>query len=340
MMITLPAELQAALERALAGVPATRWMRTAQQLSDRYRAPRSDYERPIATGAADVLGYAALLLPATYAQLWGAMRAAAARIPGWRPATMLDMGSGPGTAIWAAAEHWLSLSSAVAQEYEQAFINLGRDLARSATAPLLGNIRWEAADVRAVPDGRPRRFDLVTIGHVLNEIEPEERAAVIAAAWRMTDGMLLIVEPGTPEGFALVRALRDQLLGEGAQTIAPCAHDLPCPLAGDWCHFPQRIARPEFQRRARAAASQWEEAKFAYVALARFAPERPIWARTIREPEWNKAFASVKLSTRDGEIVRQRALKRNRDAFRRLKELPWGAALAAPEELEAPGDEE
>ncbi|HMP40757.1 MAG TPA: small ribosomal subunit Rsm22 family protein, partial [Roseiflexaceae bacterium] len=172
-IISLPAELEHAIEQQLVGVAPQRWQQAARRLSERYRAERDDYERPLAAGRTDALGYAALVLPATYAQIWGAMAAAAARVPAWNPMTMLDMGSGPGTAIWAAAEHWPSLQSAVAQEYESAFITLGRDLARRAAAPLLRDIRWEAADIRAVPDGRPRRFDLVVIGHVLNEIEPE-----------------------------------------------------------------------------------------------------------------------------------------------------------------------
>ena len=141
--------------------------------------------------------------------------------------------------------------------------------------------------------------------------------------------MLLIVEPGTPEGFAVVRAARDALLAAGAHTIAPCAHDRPCPLERDWCHFPQRLKRPDFQRRARGAPSEWEDAKFAYAAMARFMPEAPIWGRVIREPASNKAYAETKISSRAG-VTRYRALKRHREAYRLVKDLAWGAALSEP----------
>ena len=129
-----------------------------------------------------------------------------------------------------------------------------------------------------------------------------------------------------------------QLLGPpgiqlGAHTIAPCAHNQPCPLQNDWCHFPQRLKRPEFQRRAREASSEWEESKFAYAALARFATGAPIWGRVIREPSSNKAYAEALISTADG-VARYRGLKRHRDAFRVVKQLEWGAALERP--LEAP----
>jgi ribosomal protein RSM22 (predicted rRNA methylase) len=141
--------------------------------------------------------------------------------------------------------------------------------------------------------------------------------------------MLLLIEPGTPEGFAVVRAARDALLAEGARTIAPCAHDRPCPLERDWCHFPQRLKRPDFQRRARGAPSEWEDAKFAYAALARFAPDTSVWGRVIREPTSNKAYAEATISSREG-VARYRALKRHRETFRLVKDLAWGTALDQP----------
>ena len=97
----------------------------------------------------------------------------------------------------------------------------------------------------------------------------------------------------------------------------------------DWCHFPQRLARPEFQRRARGAPSEWEDSKYAYAALARFAPATPLWGRVIREATSNKAYAEVTVSSREG-AGRYRALKRHRDAYRLVRGLEWGQALAEP----------
>ncbi len=72
-IIKLPNDLIAAIERALASVPAQRWVRAAQELSERYRGPRPANRQPLATGADQALGYAALIMPATYAQLHGAL---------------------------------------------------------------------------------------------------------------------------------------------------------------------------------------------------------------------------------------------------------------------------
>jgi ribosomal protein RSM22 (predicted rRNA methylase) len=325
--LSLPNDLREAIEQALAAAPAGRWVRAAQELSERYRGDRPSNQQPLATGPAQALGYAALIMPATYAQLRGALAATAARAPGWHPTTMLDLGSGPGTALWAAAAQWPGLRAATAWEREPALIGLGRALAAGSAAPAVRGARWERADLRqATPAGT---YDLVVIGHVLNELDPAARAQVVGAAWAATAGVLLIVEPGTAPAFEVVRAARDHLLAERAHTLAPCAHDRPCPLSGDWCHFPQRLQRPEFQRRARGAPSPWEDAKFAYAAMARFGPDAPIWGRVIREPTSNKAYAEALISSVDG-VARYRSLKRHRDAFRLVKGLEWGDALAEP----------
>jgi ribosomal protein RSM22 (predicted rRNA methylase) len=328
-MLILPSDLRDAIARALAAAPTARWVRESQALSERYRTPRADQARPLATGEQQMLGYAALVLPATYAQLYGALAATKARIPRWAPTTMLDLGSGPGTALWAATALCPTLRALTAWELEPAAIALGRTLARGSNAQAVREAHWERRDLRQIDAIGQRRYDLVVLGHVLNELSPDARLAVVGAAWRLTNGLLLIVEPGTPDAFAVVRTARDDLLAAGAHTIAPCAHDRPCPLEHDWCHFPQRLKRPDFQRRARGAPSEWEDSKFSYAAMARFPPESPIWGRVIREATSNKAYAEVKVSSRAG-VSRYRALKRYRDAFRHVKRMDWGAALAEP----------
>lgn len=340
-MLTLPSDLQAAIRQALATVKPERWTQAAQALSLRYRDERNPDEPALVRNALEALGYAALLMPATYAQIHGALTAAAARVPSWAPRSMLDLGSGPGTALWAAATHWPTLQTLVAWEREPAFITLGRALAQGSNLAALRAARWERVDLQSVDGGRRsaghfdrapgRLYDLVVLGHVLNELDAETQRQVVALAWEWTGGLLLIVEPGTPTAFPLVRAAREQLLAAGAHSIAPCTHDRPCPLQNDWCHFPQRLKRPEFQRRARGAPSEWEDAKFSYAAMARFPPESPAWGRIIREPTSNKAYAEALVSTAEG-IQRLRGLKRHREAYRAVKDLAWGAAPAEPPE--------
>jgi ribosomal protein RSM22 (predicted rRNA methylase) len=270
------------------------------------------------------------VLPAAYAQLAGAMAATAALTPPeFQPATLLDLGSGPGTALWAAVERWPSLATLHAWEREPAFIGLGRELASASDNPAIRGAEWRQIVLSGALPSHTPRYDLVIIGHVLNELDEPARQALVASAWERCTGLLLIVEPGTSAAFPVVRAARDQLLQLGAHTIAPCAHDEPCPLQNDWCHFPQRLNRPSFQRRAKDAAVGWEEAKFSYAAMARFPSRTAIWGRLIHQPQVSKAGVELIVSSREG-IVRPRIPRRNRPLYRQSTDLKWGEAMASP----------
>eukprot|EP00850_Spirogloea_muscicola_P001164 SM000004S15034 [mRNA] locus=s4:907048:911727:+ [translate_table: standard] len=54
----------------------------------------------------EVAAYIAARMPATYAALHRVMREVALRLPAFSPSSMVDFGSGPGTAIWAAMQAW------------------------------------------------------------------------------------------------------------------------------------------------------------------------------------------------------------------------------------------
>jgi ribosomal protein RSM22 (predicted rRNA methylase) len=333
-VISLPAPLEFAIARALRSVPAAQWTVAARKMSERYREERP-FEAALATQGSPLkmpqaLGYAALVLPAAYAQLAGAMAATASLAPpDFRPATLLDLGSGPGTGLWAATEQWPSLATLHAWEREPAFISLGRELASASDNIALRTTEWRQITLSGSLPARTPRYDLVIIGHVLNEMDEPTRQALVASAWEHCAGLLLIVEPGTSAAFAVVRAARDRLLELGAQTIAPCAHDNPCPLQNDWCHFPQRLNRPSFQRRAKEATAGWEEAKFSYAAIARFPARTVIWGRLIHQPQVSKGGVELIVSSREG-IVRHHIPKRDRPLYRQAVDLKWGEALESP----------
>jgi hypothetical protein len=64
----------------------------------RPKVPRLDYSRE------ETLAYAAARLPACYAVSHRVFQELRVRSPGFVPTSILDFGSGPGTAIWAAQE--------------------------------------------------------------------------------------------------------------------------------------------------------------------------------------------------------------------------------------------
>ncbi|HET9919851.1 MAG TPA: small ribosomal subunit Rsm22 family protein [Ktedonobacteraceae bacterium] len=325
-VLFLPRELETAIEAALQRVPASKWKSAAKAVSERYRTQRSGKEHALARGPDEALGYAAIILPAAYAQLSGAMAAVKERVPGWQPTSMLDIGSGPGTALWAATEQWPGLQKLVAWEREPAFIDLGRQLALGSKRPALLQASWQRTLIGSRLPEPMRTYDLIVFGHVLNELPETLRKDIVTCAWQQCSGVLLIVEPGTSAAFPIVKAMRDHLLSLGAKTLAPCAHNLPCPLVDDWCHFPQRLERPSFQRRAKEASAGWEESKFSYAAMSRFGANPAIWGRLIHQPRKQKNAVSLPVSSVDG-IVDLRIPRSDREAFRIASKYEWGDVI-------------
>jgi hypothetical protein len=121
--------------------------------------------------------------------------------------------------------------------------------------------------------------------------------------WAKTRDTLLVVEPGTPAGYARIIAARAQLIAAGAHVAAPCPHDGKCPLtAPDWCHFTQRLPRLRAHKQIKGAELPFEDEKFSYVALTR-APAARHPARVLAQPAVSKVEVSAKLCTPDGVII-------------------------------------
>ncbi|GHO89282.1 small ribosomal subunit Rsm22 family protein [Dictyobacter formicarum] len=325
-MLSLPDQLESAIEKALQSVPASKWKSAARALSERYRTQRTGQESSLARGADAALGYAAIIMPAAYAQLSGAMMAVKTRVPDWQPATMLDIGSGPGTALWAATEQWPSLKHLTAWEREPSFIELGRQLTRGSEKAALKQTNWQRATIGGKLPGQIETYDLIVLGHVLNELPETLRQEIITLAWQHCSGVLLIVEPGTSVAFPIIKEMRAYLLSLEAHILAPCAHSMNCPLVDDWCHFPQRLERPSFQRLAKGGSAGWEESKFSYAALARFQADTSIWGRLIHQPHKSKRDVTLTVSSAQG-IVELHIPKNEREAFRSATDYDWGDVI-------------
>ena len=180
-----------------------------------------------------------------------------------------------------------------------------------------------AADARAGARRRRTPADLVVASYVIGEIGEAERTRAGRAMWQKTRDTLLVVEPGTPAGYARIIALRQQLIAEGAHVAAPCPHDGPCPLAApDWCHFTQRLQRSRAHMQIKGAEVPFEDEKFCYVALTR-APVARRLSRVLAQPVVGKAEVRAKLCTPGGlEIAR--VPRRDKAGYARSPALALG----------------
>ena len=189
---------------------------------------------------------------------------------------------------------------------------------------LLGT-QYKLSSARAFLNGVDEA-DLVVTSYVAAELDETERAALAGLMWQRTRDVLLIVEPGTPDGYRRIIALRSQLIAEGAHVVAPCPHDEPCPLTPpDWCHFAQRLPRSRAHKQLKGADVPFEDEKFSYVVLSRSVPEKRS-ARVLAEPVQNKAAITAKLCTASG-VANTTVQRRDKEAFARARRWRWGDAV-------------
>jgi ribosomal protein RSM22 (predicted rRNA methylase) len=313
----LPPALAAALDRHLEGVSRRDLKSRAEALSARYRNIAGSH-----AGAAESLAYAVTRLPATYAAVRAALAEAALRHPGFEPRTLLDLGSGPGTAAWAAIDAFPSIEAMTLIERAAGFRDLGATLAAESPDPALSAATWQAGDLEAAGTIRGR-YDLVVASFSLAEIAPARLPDLVAAAWDATAGVLVVVEPGTPPGSARVLAARDQIIKAGGHVLAPCPGNVPCPLpAGDWCHFAVRLPRRRDHRLAKDASAPFEDEKFAYAILGRD-PGLPAAARILRPPHSDKTGTKAALCTETG-LDTLSVPARDKARFKESRHWRWG----------------
>uniref|UniRef100_UPI00359322FF small ribosomal subunit Rsm22 family protein n=1 Tax=Aestuariivirga sp. TaxID=2650926 RepID=UPI00359322FF len=243
--------------------------------------------------------------------------------------SLLDAGSGPGTASWAAAEVWPGLSAFAMLDSNPCFLSLAQRLAAGSPNAALSSVAGRVGEIEGLVPGEGA--ELVIAAYALAEIPAPRLSAAVKALWAATRTVLVLVEPGTPAGFARLKAARAFVLGAGAVPVAPCPHAGTCPMTGDdWCHFSVRLARSRAHMHAKAASVPYEDEKFAYLAVARDG-EATGGARVLTPPVHTKPGIDVRLCTGKG-LVNRHIARRDAAAYKRSRKLDWGGFIDPAEE--------
>ncbi len=320
--MTLPPALQTGIDELVRGMSPQELERSSRALSDAYRAGGAAASRAARTSG-DVAAYLAARAPATFAAAAEVFSQASLLRPAWRPASIVDLGAGPGIASWAALETWPDVGSITLVEAEPEMATAGKALARHGS-DVLREAAWIVSDAGATG----AQADLVIVSYVLGELSEAEIEVLVQRAWERADDMLVVIEPGTTAGYLRTLAARAAVTAAGGSTLAPCPHDAPCPLTdGDWCHFSVRLPRSRTHRLAKDAERGFEDEKFSYVVLCRTQHER-VGLRVIRRPDMRPGHVVLDLCTRSG--LEQRTLsRRDGAAYRFARKVSWGGSLAA-----------
>ena len=323
MNFDVPPWLRAAIETEVGGLSGRMLAKARIETTERYRAGRTS--AAAIRFEAESGAYLAARMPATYAAISAALHQALLSAPDFNPRSLLDIGAGPGTASLAACEALPDIEAVTLLDSNAAFLEAARHLLAASPSPVLQSARIEAADMRAATD---ERADLVIAGYSMIELAPSAIPAFIDRLWQATTGMLLLVEPGTPAGYANILVARAVSIAAGAHVVAPCPHQGPCPLiAPDWCHFSQRLARSRLHRQVKGADAPFEDERFSYLAIARQAPASRL-PRILAPPIESKAGIALKLCTDVGLALRTIS-SRDKPAFKQARKLGWGDVLEA-----------
>lgn len=316
----LPAELVAALNAKLHGLSRNHAAERAAAISQTYRCGGNS---STIRNEGDALAYALARMPATYAAIVASLNALREIRSDFTPASLLDIGAGPGTATWAAAELFSSLSDFTLLDSNAALRKLALDLVSGSHR--LREVKYHHGSTRvALGDAEPA--DLVIASYVIGEMDEAGQTALADLMWEKTRDTLVVIEPGTPAGYARVLALRRRLIEQGAHVAAPCPHDAQCPLvAPDWCHFTQRLPRSRAHIALKEASLPYEDEKFSYGALTRMPVARP-FARVMAQPVVSKIGIAAKLCTREGLRI-SNVPRRAKADFARARRWRWGDAI-------------
>jgi ribosomal protein RSM22 (predicted rRNA methylase) len=312
---SLPADLKAALDAKLEGLSRQDIAARAAQISKVYRDGGSSI---VIKSESDALAYALVRMPATYAAVAACLNALVETRPDFAPQNLLDVGAGPGTASWAAAEAFSSLQDFMLLDINAALQKLALNLVRAH--PRLAAVTCRR-DATALDEVEPA--DLMIASYLIGEVGDAERRPLADRLWTKTRDTLLVVEPGTPAGYERIIALRAQLIARGSHVAAPCPHDDACPLsAPDWCHFAQRLPRLRAHIQIKGAELPFEDEKFSYVVLTR-EPVARRFSRVLAPPVVGKVEVAAKLCTTGGVEI-AKVPRRDKAAYARARRWRWG----------------
>ncbi|MFD4757767.1 small ribosomal subunit Rsm22 family protein [Streptomyces sp. NPDC058439] len=324
MNATLPTAeaLRTALAALLDGLPPKQAVQAVDRLIANYRGT-TPTDAPVLRDRSDVAAYAAYRMPATFEAVRSALAALQDAAPDWAPATHTDIGGGTGAASWAVAGAWEGPRTTVLDWAEPA-LALGRELAGISGIPALRAAEWRRARIGAGLELAPT--DLITVSYVLKELTADVRAALVDTAAAAAQAVV-VVEPGTPDGYARIIEARDRLIAAGLKVAAPCPHSDACPIepGTDWCHFSARVSRSSLHRQVKGGSLPYEDEKFSYVVATRFETE-PVPARVTRKPQIRKGQVLLDLCTRDEALRRATVTKRHGELYRAARDVAWGDA--------------
>lgn len=226
--------------------------------------------------------------------------------------SMLDLGCGPGSATMAAVQVLPQL---------QTLHLVDRDAKYEYAFGQAYQTQFFKQDFQQLC--LLQAYDLIVLSYALSECNDRLREQVLTQAWGHTQQYLVVIEPGTPYGYASLLKTRQHLIGQGAFLMAPCPHECACPLvAPDWCHFKVRLQRSKIHQQIKQGTKSFEDESYSFAIFSK----QPMTVKNkciIKKPMVRTGHILFELCTADG-LQKQTVSKKDKICYMQAKKLAWG----------------
>lgn len=316
--VDIPEELKENIDKLLKENQMHKILEDAQTVSNRYRN-NDGKGKKLLTKESEAVSYAISRMPATYAAVSSVLEQT---LDNYNEdiTSVIDVGAGTGAVVWAVNDV-ATINAIKCFEREESMINIGKKLMENTD---LNDVRWEKFDI--LQDEIQEKADLVITSYMINELPKGDREKAIEKLWNATNKLLVIIEPGTPAGFANILKIRKNLLKSGGYIVAPCCCLYECPITkDDWCAFYARVARSSVHRHAKNGALGYEDEKFSYIAFSKV-PVNNSGERILRHPKINSGYVNVKVCSANG-IEEKTYSKKDKEIYKKVRKMDAGQKL-------------
>jgi ribosomal protein RSM22 (predicted rRNA methylase) len=200
-------------------------------------------------------------------------------------------------------------------------MELGQRLAQSSEWPPLAHASWYHQNLsQSLP-----KAEMALLSYLIGEMNPFERKLLFARLWDTGVDLVVVIEPGTPDGYRRILEVREWALAQGAYLVAPCPNHKACPMKGsDWCHFPARVERSKIHKWLKSGSMGYEDEKFSYLAFGREPVSLPI-GRIVGKPI--KATGVVRFPLCSEGSLQDALVSRKQGGYKKARDAKWGDLL-------------
>lgn len=329
----LPDIIEQKIEEKIANIKLNDLKQISNNLSNKYMNEARNGQSLLSKDI-EAISYSIIRMPATYCAVKTVLRQSindSSKIKSY-----IDVGAGTGAASLAIIED-LNIEKGLCIEREKAMQDLGKELLRCVKE----NEKIDWIDLDIEKENIENKADLVITSYMLNEIKEEKRISVVKKLLDITNKILIIIEPGTPEGFNNIRKMHEYAIENNIKIIAPCIGNFKCRLpSNDWCHTTVRIERNRIHKYLKDGDAPYEDEKFSYIVLSKIGEENDLnnlentnIKRVLRHPIVEKGKITLK-TCHKGIIEEVSITKKQKDLFKIAKKVKCGETIYINDNIE------